>query len=124
MCIRDRGDRFDVGLALNSPSFRIFGKGVVAADITANNMLYHGQRIDILANDRQEKLHSVYKTPWSVASGINIDMKRGQLGIAVQYYAGLEVYDILKAKPAAFVLSLIHISEPTRLLSISYAVFC
>jgi hypothetical protein len=60
-----RGDRFDIGLALNSPSFRIFGKGVVAADITANNMLYHGQRIDILANDRQEKLHSVYKTPWS-----------------------------------------------------------
>ena len=97
------GDRFDVGLALNSPSFRIFGKGVVAADITANNMLYHGQRIDILANDRQEKLHSVYKTPWSVASGINIDMKRGQLGIAVQYYAGLEIYDILKAKPAVFV---------------------
>src|SRR5678809_1339013 len=104
MCIRDR--------------FRIFGKGVVAADITANNMLYHGQRIDILANDRQEKLHSVYKTPWSVASGINIDMKRGQLGIAVQYYAGLEIYDILKAKPAVFVrpqlayadigLSLIH----------------
>jgi hypothetical protein len=30
-------------------------------------------------------------------------MKRGQLGIAVQYYSGLEVYDILKAKPAAFV---------------------
>jgi hypothetical protein len=30
-------------------------------------------------------------------------MKRGQLGIAVQYYAGLEIYDILKAKPAAFV---------------------
>jgi hypothetical protein len=56
-----------------------------------------------VANDRQEKLPSVYKTPWSVASGINIDLKRGQLGIAVQYYAGLEIYDILRAKPAAFV---------------------
>ena len=28
------------------------------------------------------------------------------------------------AAEAVFVLSLIHISEPTRLLSISYAVFC
>src|SRR5678816_4175227 len=27
-------------------------------------------------------------------------------------------------KPTSLVLSLIHISEPTRLLSISYAVFC
>ena len=98
-----KGNHFDIGLAVNSPSFKIFGKGTVAADITANKILYHGQRIDVLANDRQEKLPSVYKTPWSVASGINIDMKRGQLGIAVQYYSGLEVYDILKAMPAAFV---------------------
>jgi len=97
------GNHFDIGLVLNSPSLKIFGKGTVAADITANKILYHGQRIDVLANDRQEKLPSVYKTPWSAASGINIDMKRGQLGIAVQYYAGLEIYDILKAKPAAFV---------------------
>jgi len=97
------GDHFDIGLAVNSPSFKIFGKGVVAADITANNILYHGQRMDILANDRQDNLPSVYKTPWSAATGINIDMRRGQLGIALQYYAGLEIYDILKAKPAAFV---------------------
>jgi hypothetical protein len=27
-------------------------------------------------------------------------IRRGQLGIAVQYYSGWEVYDILKAKPA------------------------
>eukprot|EP00658_Telonema_sp_P-2_P006451 TRINITY_DN12445_c0_g1_i13.p1 TRINITY_DN12445_c0_g1~~TRINITY_DN12445_c0_g1_i13.p1 ORF type:complete len:102 (+),score=48.91 TRINITY_DN12445_c0_g1_i13:200-505(+) len=30
----------------------------------------------------------------------------------------------LKTQQLAFYLSLIHISEPTRLLSISYAVFC
>ena len=33
------------------------------------------------------------------ASG-KILIRRGQLGIAVQYYSGWEVYDILKAKPA------------------------
>lgn len=98
-----KGDHFDVGLAVNSPSFKLFGKGVVAADITANNMLYHGQRIDVLANDRQEKLPSVYKSPWSAATGVNFDLKRSQVGITVQYYSGLEVYDILRAKPAAFV---------------------
>src|SRR5678816_2436113 len=30
----------------------------------------------------------------------------------------------ISAKPFTYMLSLIHISEPTRLLSISYAVFC
>lgn len=98
-----KGDHFDIGLALNSPTVKIFGKGVVAADITANNILYNGHRIDLLANDRQEKLPSVYKTPWSAATGINFDVKRSQFGIAVQYYSGLKIYDILKAKPAAFV---------------------
>src|SRR5678815_5942502 len=33
------------------------------------------------------------------------------------------IVDVDEKRPAA-VLSLIHISEPTRLLSISYAVFC
>eukprot|EP00658_Telonema_sp_P-2_P028458 TRINITY_DN21801_c0_g1_i2.p1 TRINITY_DN21801_c0_g1~~TRINITY_DN21801_c0_g1_i2.p1 ORF type:complete len:116 (-),score=24.89 TRINITY_DN21801_c0_g1_i2:55-402(-) len=34
------------------------------------------------------------------------------------------VHPLLSAFDLALVLSLIHISEPTRLLSISYAVFC
>jgi len=56
-----------------------------------------------LANDRQEKLPSVFKTPWSIAGGINLDMKRGQLGVTVQYFGSQKIYDILHAKPAAFI---------------------
>jgi hypothetical protein len=98
-----RGNRYDIGMSVNTPSFKILGKGIVAADITANNILYQGQRIDVLANDRQEKLPSIFKTPWSIAGGINLDMKRGQLGVTVQYFGSKKIYDILHAKPAAFI---------------------
>eukprot|EP00658_Telonema_sp_P-2_P012967 TRINITY_DN14931_c0_g1_i4.p3 TRINITY_DN14931_c0_g1~~TRINITY_DN14931_c0_g1_i4.p3 ORF type:complete len:108 (+),score=48.47 TRINITY_DN14931_c0_g1_i4:338-661(+) len=36
----------------------------------------------------------------------------------------LKLHDDPNIEPPEFQLSLIHISEPTRLLSISYAVFC
>lgn len=96
-------EKFDIGFAVNSPSLKIIGSGVVAADITANNILFEGQRRDILANDRQAKLSTVYKSPWSVAGGINFYTKRGQLGFAAQYFSALDIYDVLRAKPATFV---------------------
>src|SRR5678816_2842278 len=43
---------------------------------------------------------------------------RGRLTFTTDLAAGVE------GAEAVFILSLIHISEPTRLLSISYAVFC
>src|SRR5678815_2666831 len=47
------------------------------------------------------------------------------LGFVPGYgFAWLAHFLVEKNKPATFKLSLIHISEPTRLLSISYAVFC
>ncbi len=97
-----KGNHYDIGLSVNTPSLKIMGSGLVAADITANNILYKGQRTDILANDRQQKIPSVYKTPWSVAAGINFDWKRSNLGFSAQYFAGLGVYDILRAQPATF----------------------
>src|SRR5678816_3510511 len=39
-------------------------------------------------------------------------------------FANLVLADEINRAPAKVQLSLIHISEPTRLLSISYAVFC
>src|SRR5678815_4210264 len=41
-----------------------------------------------------------------------------------QYFLGTSIARPLIAKRMVEILSLIHISEPTRLLSISYAVFC
>src|SRR5678816_704322 len=38
--------------------------------------------------------------------------------------AGVDISRLAGLNPSAVILSLIHISEPTRLLSISYAVFC
>ena len=46
--------------------------------------------------------------------------------ISSSYFQAVERKKILEIPPAQTIqdLSLIHISEPTRLLSISYAVFC
>ena len=51
---------------------------------------------------------------------------RNRLMIELAYSAGLRVSELVEVKVEHLNLdlSLIHISEPTRLLSISYAVFC
>ncbi len=92
-----------IGLVATSPGLRMFGKGVVAVDITANDIKYNGNRIDLLANDRQGKLKADFKSPFMVAAGINIRFHRSEIGVATQYNAAQDVYDVLQAKPAAFV---------------------
>ena len=48
----------------------------------------------------------------------------GVLLIAAGFYANSQPAWMVKPTVRAYNLSLIHISEPTRLLSISYSVFC
>src|SRR5678816_2854561 len=64
--------------------------------------------------------------PAGVAIGnyVQISGTEGQ-GLRIRKDPGLDgEFEFLAYDSEVFVLSLIHISEPTRLLSISYAVFC
>ena len=94
---------FGAGLTFTTPSIGITGNGIIAVDIIGNNILYNGSRTSLLANDRQEKIKSSYKSPFSVTAGMNWNMRRSSFGIAAQYYGGIAVYDILRAGPAVFV---------------------
>ena len=49
---------------------------------------------------------------------------RDPYGLVKWVLMGWVTFSVFSLRLAAFFLSLIHISEPTRLLSISYAVFC
>ncbi len=92
------------GFTLTTPSVRILGNGTVAADVSVHNYKINGtDRDDGVASDRQEKLKSTYKSPLTVAGGINYAWGRSILGVTLQYYGNIENYDILRAEPAAFV---------------------
>ncbi len=101
--INYQAKNFSAGLTINTPSLNMFGSGTIAADVIGTNILYKGSRTSLLANDRQEKLKSTYKSPVSVTGGVNFSVNRSSFGISLQYYAGIGVYDIMQANPGAFV---------------------
>ena len=94
---------FSAGLTVTLPSVAIMGTGTITADVIASNILFKGSRTSMLANDRQEKLKSIYHSPIAVTAGINWSQKKSSFGIAVQYFGKITTYDILKAAPSAFV---------------------
>lgn len=96
-------ENFSAGLTITTPTIALFGNGTIAADVIGSNILYKGARTSLLANDRQEKLKSTYKSPLSIAGGVNWNMGRSAFGVALQYYGAVGVYDVLRAAPAAFV---------------------
>lgn len=98
-----RGKKADLGFTVATPGIRLFGKGVVAADITANDIKMNGVRTDILANDRQGKLPTEFRAPFNIAAGANFRFRKSVLGITAQYFGAEAPYDILQAAPAAFV---------------------
>lgn len=98
-----QSDHFSAGVSVNSPSLNLFGNGTIAVDILGTNILTATGRRDFLGNDRQEKLKSKYKSPVSLAGGINYDWRRSHIGISAQYFGKINVYDVLRADSSAFV---------------------
>jgi len=96
-------ENFSAGLCLSTPSLILWGDGALATDIIGNNIKLNGDRIDFLGNDRQEKLKSTYKSPFSVSAGCNWSVRRSSFGVALQYFGKVNVYDVMRAKPSAFI---------------------
>ncbi len=96
--------RWSAGLTVTTPSLNLFGNGTMAANIAAQNISLNGSpRFDLLASDRQEKLKTTYKSPFSVSAGVNYSGNKSKFGISMAYYSGIDPYDIMKAKPATFI---------------------
>lgn len=94
------------GLTLTTPSLNMFGNGTVASNIAVRNVIFENlgdEPISGVATDRQAKLKSKFKSPLSVALGTNYEAGRSSIGLAVQYYAGTDIYDIMEPQPGSFV---------------------
>src|SRR5678816_4685817 len=66
-------------------------------------------------------MYIVFALGFLVVGGIEATLIRLQLAVANNHVVSAHAFNVLFTMHG---LSLIHISEPTRLLSISYAVFC
>ena len=93
------------GLNITTPSLNILGQGTLASNIAVQNVGLgpENRPVSGVATDRQAKLKSRFKSPFSLALGTNFQAGRSQIGVAVQYFAGLDVYDIMEPVPGSFV---------------------
>lgn len=96
-------NNFSAGLTVLAPALNLFGNGNIAVDLIGNNIYTDTGRINFLGNDSQEKLKTKYKSPFSVSAGINYDLRKSSLGVSLQYFGGIGVYDVMRANPSAFV---------------------
>ena len=95
---------WSTGLTVTSPSLNLFGNGTVASNIAVKDVkLIDENRISGVATARQAELKSKFKSPFSVALGTNYNLGRSSIGIAAQYYAGIDIYNILDPEPGSFV---------------------
>ena len=93
------------GLTITSPSLNMFGNGTLASNIVVENVtLNEGEEpTSGIGTDRQSELKTTFKSPFSVALGTNYQAGRSHIGIVVQYFAGIDVYNIMDPVPGAFV---------------------
>ena len=97
-------NQWDVGLTVTTPSLNLFGQGSVASNIAVRNLkLIDDNRISGVATARQAELKTKFKSPFSVALGTNYTFGRSHLGVAAQYFAGIDIYDVMEPSPGSFV---------------------
>ncbi|QHV99566.1 hypothetical protein [Spirosoma endbachense] len=99
--------RHHVGLLATLPLMRVFSRGMLMTDYVVSNirLVPTVEPINLLANTRQEKLTSNYKTPFSLAAGYSYDYGRGHVYLAAEYFARLKDYAIITPRNDYFIRS-------------------
>jgi hypothetical protein len=95
---------WEIGATVTTPSINLFGNGTVAVNLSLNNTkLFSDERDDFLATDRQEKLKSTFKSPFSFAIGINKHFRESTFAFTAQLFSGIAEYNIMEPESTAFV---------------------
>lgn len=100
-------DQLKIGATITTPSFAIkrASGGTDYASISSNNVYVDSSNnpIDILASDRQEGLPVSYKTPFSIAAGIEYDLFTDtKIHFAAEWFAPLSTYVVMQPESADF----------------------
>jgi hypothetical protein len=102
-----------LGLTFTTPSvaIKLASSGTDEATLTSNNVLVSVDSttlevlpIDILASDRQEGLPVHYKTPLSIAAGIEYTLSEGtKIHFACEWFAPLSTYAVMQPESNNFI---------------------
>lgn len=97
--------RHHFGLMVTLPLSRLFSQGTLMSDniVTGLRLAPASDPVTLLANTRQEKLKTNYKTPLSIAAGYSYDFGRSQLYVAAEYFAKLNDYSVLTPRNEYFI---------------------
>ena len=101
-------DDLKLGATITTPSFAIkkASGGTDQASLTSNNVAVDstGAQIDIIASDRQEGLPVHYKSPFSIAAGIEYKIiEETSVHLAFEWFAPLSTYVVLQPESGDFI---------------------
>lgn len=94
-----------LGLVLSSPMIRVKGSATVTSDQVVTDLHVSGTnlQINLLANGRQTGLPVTYKMPLSIAAGYAIDLEKGQLYVAGEYFLKVDNYNLITPAHNSFI---------------------
>jgi hypothetical protein len=102
-----KGKKWDLGLTVSTPTFKIFGSGQILADLSLTNVrLSQDQsvpRSNFLANGQIVDLKAKYKYPFNASLGASRLIGHVRLYGAVQWYGAINQYTVLDPGDASFI---------------------
>jgi len=104
-------EKLNFGATITTPSvaFEYASGGTDYASVMSNNVYIDtttGYPIDILASDRQEGLPVSYKTPFSIAAGIEyIFSPVTKIHFAMEWFAPLSTYAVMQPESGDFIVN-------------------
>ena len=98
-------NRHHFGLLVTLPIIKLYSKGTLMNDLVITNLrlIPDSDPINLLANTRQTKLKTDYKTPLSIAGGYSYDYGRGNIYVSAEYFAKLGDYNVLTPRDELFI---------------------
>ena len=104
-------EKLNLGATITTPSLalKMASGGTDYASVMSNNVFIDtttGSSIDILASDRQEGLPVYYKSPFSIAAGIEyIFSKDTKINFALEWFAPLSTYAVMQPDSGDFIIN-------------------
>jgi hypothetical protein len=91
-----RPSRFELGLTVTTPGVKLYGKGRAAFNASVTG----GAAPPLLSASTQKGLAATYRSPWAVAAGASWRGERTVVHTTVEWFAGVDPYEILSPEPA------------------------
>jgi hypothetical protein len=104
-------EKLKLGATITTPSFaiKLASGGTDYVNLTSNNVIVDtatGAPIDIIASDRQEGLPVHYRSPFSMAAGIEYKISDETfVHLAMEWFAPLSTYVVMQPESGDFILN-------------------